>query len=378
MAGSSARRGALWAIGIVVALVVVATGGWLFVVHQMKERIIETLGPNGSVEEIDVGFGHVTLSRVRLRGPKDWPAADAMRAERIVLDVDMHSLIARPIHLRTVSVDNYYLSIVRSADGRVRILPGLKETAREADAKPDSKERTEREEHAREEKLIDRVSFERGSMEFYDSTVQDPPYRVLIGDARATVEHIHLPALTGRTDLAMTGSIKGPSHTGTVTWGGWMIIANKDSQTRATLRNVDVATLDPYLLKKAGAKAAVTGGTIDMVVDATVKDYRIHAPGTLTLNHLQISDTGNALDTFLSIPTKAAIAALSNRKEQIKLDFVLDGDLRDPKFSLNESLSKKLAAGFAKALGVSAEGVARGAGDTVRGIGNALKNLLGQ
>ncbi|SAL03321.1 hypothetical protein AWB78_06564 [Caballeronia calidae] len=375
MAGSSARRGALWAIGIIVALVVVPIGGWLFVVHQIKERIIETLGPNGSVEEIDVGFGHVTLSRVRLRGPQGWPASDAMRAERIMLDVDMHSLIAKPIHLRSVSVDNYYLSIARSADGRVRLLPGLKETAREADAKSDSKQR---EAHAREEKLIDRVSFERGSMEFFDSSVQDPPYRVLIGDARATIDHIHLPALTTRTELSMTGSIKGPSHTGNVTWGGWMIIANKDSQTRATLRNVDVATLDPYLLKKAGAKAAVTGGTIDMTVDATVKDYRIHAPGTLTLNHLQISETGNPLDTFLSIPTKAAIAALKDRKEQIKLDFVLDGDLRDPKFSLSESLSKKLAAGFAKALGVSVEGVARGAGDTVRGIGNALKNLLGE
>jgi hypothetical protein len=375
MAGSSARRGALWAIGIVVALAVVAVGGWLIAVHQIKERINETLGPNGSVEEIDVGFGHVTLSRVRLRGPKDWPASDAMRAERIVLDVDMHSLITKPIHLRSVSVDNYYLSIVRSADGRVRILPGLRETAQEANATPDSKER---EEHAREEKLIDRVSFERGSMEFFDGSVQNPPYRVLIGDARATVDHIHLPALTDRTELSMTGSIKGPSHTGNVTWAGWMVIANKDSQTRVTLRNVDVATLDPYLLKKAGAKAAVTGGTIDLSIDATVKDYRIHAPGTLTLNHLQISDAGNPLDTFLSIPTKAAIAALKDRKEQIKLDFVLDGDLRDPKFSLSESLSKKLAAGFAKVLGVSAEGVARGAGDTVRGIGNALKNLLGQ
>jgi hypothetical protein len=113
-------------------------------------------------------------------------------------------------------------------------------------------------------------------------------------------------------------------------------------------------------------------------VDANIHDYRIHAPGTLTLNHLQISDTGNGLDTFLSIPTKAAVAALKDRKDQIKLDFVLDGDLRDPKFSLQESLSKKLAAGFAKALGVSVEGVAKGTGDTVRGIGNALKSLLGQ
>lgn len=131
------------------ALVAVAIGGWLFVVHQMKERIIETLGPNGSVEEIDVGLGHVTLSRVRLRGPKDWPASDTMRAERIVLDVDMHSLISRPIHLRSVSVDNCYLSIVRSADGRVRILPGLKESARTAGGPPESRERAE---HASEER----------------------------------------------------------------------------------------------------------------------------------------------------------------------------------------------------------------------------------
>ncbi|VXC45769.1 conserved hypothetical protein [Burkholderia sp. 8Y] len=374
MAGRRAQRGARWAVGIVVALVVVVIGGWLFVAHQMKERIRETLGPNGSVDEIDVGFGQITLSRVRLRGPQDWPTTDALRAERVVLDVDMRAVLSNRVHLRDVSVDNYYLSIARSADGRVRVLPGLKDTAREADAKPGDKAA----EHAKEEKLIDRVTFERGAMEFFDASVRQPPYRVLISDARATIDHLHLPALTDRTALSMNGSIKGPSHTGAISWGGWMVIANKDSQTRATLRGVDVSTVDPYLLKKAGAKTAVTGGTIDMTIDANVRNYRIHAPGTLTLNHLQISDGDGPLDTFLSIPTKAAIAALKDRKEEIKLDFVLDGDLRDPKFSLSESLSKKLAAGFAKALGVSAEGVAKGAGETVKGIGNALKNLLGQ
>jgi len=213
-------------------------------------------------------------------------------------------------------------------------------------------------------------------MGFWGGTVGNPPYSVLISDARATADHVHLPALTDRTTLSMTGSIKGLSHTGTVTFEGWMVIATKDSQTRMTLRNVDISTLDPYLLKKAGAKSAVTGGTIDLTLDATVRDYRIHAPGTVVLNHLQITDTGNPLDTFLSIPTRAAVAALKDRRDQIKLDFVLDGNLRDPKFSLNESLSKKLAAGFAKALGVSAEGVAKGAGETVRGIGNALMNML--
>jgi len=367
-----ARRTALWLTGIAVAIVLAAVGGWFFAVHEMKQRVIETLGPLGSVEEIDVGLSQITLSRVRLRGPAGWPTTDAMRAERIVLDVDMRAALRNRVHLRNVSVDNYYLSIARTADGRVRILPDLKQAARESDARPDDKAA----QRANEEKLIDHVSFERGTMEFFDASVGNPPYRVLISDARATADHVHLPALTDRTTLSMTGSIKGLSHTGTVTFEGWMVIATKDSQTRMTLRNVDISTLDPYLLKKAGAKSAVTGGTIDLTLDATVRDYRIHAPGTVVFNDLQITDTGNPLDTFLSIPTRAAVAALKDRRDQIKLDFVLDGNLRDPKFSLNESLSKKLAAGFAKALGVSAEGVAKGAGETVRGIGNALMNML--
>ena len=90
---------------------------------------------------------------------------------------------------------------------------------------------------------------------------------------------------------------------------------------------------------------------------------------------VELWDHGDPLDTFLSIPTRAAVAALKDHG-QIKLDFVLDGNLHDPKFSLQENLSRKMAAGFAKALGVSTEGLAKGAGDTVKGIGSALKNLL--
>jgi hypothetical protein len=95
------------------------------------------------------------------------------------------------------------------------------------------------------------------------------------------------------------------------------------------------------------------------------------------LNHLQLADNGNALDTFLTIPTKIAVAALKNH-DQIKLDFELDGDLRDPKFSLNESLMKKLATGFAKVVGVNTEGVAKNAGGVVKSIGDTLKNLFGK
>jgi hypothetical protein len=70
------------------------------------------------------------------------------------------------------------------------------------------------------------------------------------------------------------------------------------------------------------------------------------------------------------------VAALKAHKGEITLHFVLDGNLRDPKFKLNENLMTELRAGFAQALGVSAEGVAKGAGQTAKGIADALRSLL--
>src|SRR4029078_1188831 len=89
--------------------------------------------------EVAAGLRELTRARVRRRGPAGWPTTDAMRAERIVLDVDMRAALRNRVHLRNVSVDNYYLSIARTADGRVRILPDLKQAARESDARPDDK-----------------------------------------------------------------------------------------------------------------------------------------------------------------------------------------------------------------------------------------------
>jgi hypothetical protein len=176
----------------------------------------------------------------------------------------------------------------------------------------------------------------------------------------------------------MTGRIKGPQHTGTVSFNGWVKIATKDSQTTTQLRGVDIVTLDPYLLKKVSAKTPVAGGTLDMTVTATVQNQQLHAPGVMTIDHLQLADTGDPLDTFLSLPTKIAVAALKRHGDRITLHFELDGNLSDPKFSLNESLATKLSSGFAEALGVNVKGVAKGVGETLKGLSGALRNLIGQ
>ncbi|ALP61869.1 DUF748 domain-containing protein [Paraburkholderia caribensis] len=379
MAMSMGKRVTLAVAGAIVLLAVVALGGWYFVQHEVKERVAEALAPLGTAERIDVGLSAITLRHVRLTAPSDWPTPDALTADEITMTPDIRDLFAHRVHLQSVVVRGFSLVLVRTASGRLEILPKLRQAvSRPGQPASEASSAADNRPPLPAEKLIDHIAFADGQFVFYDEMIRKPPYKVTVSDASATVDHIHLPDLTEPTRLSVKGSIKGPAHTGTVTFDGWMKIASKDSQTTTTLRGVDVVTLDPYLLKKAGTKTQVTGGTLDLNLQATVTSYHIHAPGTVTLHHLQLAATDDPLDTFMQIPARAAVAALKKHGDDITLHFVIDGNLRDPKFKLNESVMTELRANFAKALGVSAEGVAKGAGETVKGLGNALKNLLGQ
>ena len=373
MAMSKGKRWAIAIGGVLLVLIVVAVGALQFAQREVKERVIAALGPLGSAESIQVGLTSVHLTHVLLKAPPGWPAGDPLRADEITLTPDIRDLLTRRIHIRSVVIRGFDLAALRTKDGAIRLLPNLRQSVNKSDGEASGAVAT-----APREKLIDHISFEQGNFHFYDMTVGPPAFNVTVSNANATVDHLQLPALSEPTTLALTGSIKGPAHTGTVSFDGWIKIASKDSQTTTRLRGIDVVMLDPYLLKKTGAKAQVTGGTVDLTVDSTVSNYQLHAPGTVTIHQLQLADSDNPLDTFMSIPTKAAIAALKTHSGDITLHFVLDGNLRDPKFSVQESLMTRLGTGFAKAMGVSVEGVAKGAGETVKGLGNALKNLLGQ
>ncbi|MEM5451933.1 DUF748 domain-containing protein [Paraburkholderia guartelaensis] len=363
-------------VAIVVALLVLAALGTLYALQREAKAYVErALAPVGTAASVNVAFNlsSVELTDVRLKPPPNWPTADTLRAARITITPDLRALISHRVHIRDVTVSDFTMTVLRRESGSILILPNLREAMAQSAAPSNG---AQGESSLPQQKVIDHIGFENGTFDFYDRSVSNPPWRVTVNRAQASVDNVQLPALTEPTRVSVVGNVVGPAHTGRVTFDGWMQIANKDSQLRTTLRGVDVRTIDPYLLKKAGAKANVTGGTLDLDLNSTVRGYHLHAPGIVTLHNLQLSDSGDAVDTFLSIPTRAAVAALKAHKGEITLHFVLDGNLRDPKFKLNENLMTELRAGFAQALGVSAEGVAKGAGQTAKGIADALRSLL--
>ena len=56
------------------------------------------------------------------------------------------------------------------------------------------------------------------------------------------------------------------------------------------------------------------------------------------------------------------------REGRIEVDFVLEGRLDDPRFSLNDTLALRMAASLAERLGVSLGGVVEGVGGMIKGL----------
>ena len=175
---------------------------------------------------------------------------------------------------------------------------------------------------------------------------------------------------------------------GTIIVSGTVVPATGDSRIITRIRGADLVALEPYLLR--AGETGVERGTLDMDLEAVVRARRLHAPGTLTLNHLVLASAPHGLlGTFMGMPRAAAIASLKNAKGQVTVHFTLDGNLDDPHFSVNESLGTRVGVAMARVLGVTIGGLAKevgtfgeegvkAVGAAAQGVGGAVQRLFGK
>lgn len=357
------------AIAVVITIAVLAAAAALglhFATKALKTQVEQALGPQSEIGAITVSWSAIEVQHVRIPGPQGWPTEDALRAERIVIEPDLQSLISAKIHVRRISIEQAYVSVLRAHNGRLRLLPSLLEapakTGGNAAAVPAVS--------------IGSIQLRDGALEFFDATIKQPAHKIRLEQLQAKVEDLHVPGLAGRTGVQLDGVIKGVQRNGKFSIHGWAEIADKNSEIKTTLHGVDLIALQPYLIK--ASETGVRRGTLDLDLTSTVRNNRLHAPGSITLTGLELAPGGGALSTFMGVPRQAIIAALKNRNDQITIQFALEGNLSDPQFSLNESFAKRLGTSIAEGLGISIEGLARGVGSAAEGVGGLVKKLFGK
>ena len=343
------KRIAIAAAALTVAVLVAAH----YCLRALDEEILEVLGPGSSVGSTDLGRREIVLHEVRMPMPKGWikgaKVDEAASARSVRIRPELRSLIGGRARIRKLAVDHGVIVLRRAGDGRLRLLPGITEKSNEH--------------HPAQ---LDRISFTDSVLDIYDETVTQPPHYMHLEQVHGTIDHLNPPALDQRSVIDLQGVVVGAQQRGEVQLKGWIEFHSRDSQLDIRLKGVDLDTVQPYLQSKNDH--GVQHGLLNLEMTSTVREHQLRAPGTMQLSQLHFTPDKEGSGRFLGVPRAAVLNFMEKRRDPVQLDFVVEGDLGNPKFSLNEDFTTRAGVALAKVMGVSVEGVVEGVG-AVGGLG---------
>ena len=369
------KRWILVAAGILVVSALAVVIAYRIGVRLLQDEVVAALGPGSRLAELKINWFTIELLGVSIDAPKGWPAGRTFEAERVIVTPDLRSLFSRKLRIFSIAVERPYLSILRNS-GKLSFVPSLTDPERRARAQQQNGR----------EVIIARIELKEGSVDFYDATVSRPPLKTRIEQLDALIEDVAVPAAE-KTSFEIAGIVKGIKRDGLAKATGWVGPGAHNSSSRVVLENVDLVALQPYLLKKNDAR--VSRGTLDMNLVSDVRSDNLNGKGKMVLKDLTFAPSSGFFDTFMGVPRNAVISFLKDNNGAIDVDFTLSGNTKNPNFSLNESLSTRIATAMAGQLGVGITNVAEGlssvgrkgvegASSAIEGVGSAVKRLFGR
>jgi hypothetical protein len=378
----SDKKSNRWMMIVLVALIILIVAGivgFRFALGILKGKVIGALGPDSEIHDIRVGLTSVDIEGLRIKGSSDWPAADTIRADRVTIVPSLRSLFSGQYRIHSITITNPYLSLYRTKAGKLLVIPSL--LSKKADPETPSTPTV-----PTHKVTIGNIILKDGVAEFFDASVGRRPMKIRLEKIQVTIDYIVVPALDSRSRFTIKGVVKGIHQDGRADISGWADLSTKDSSIKLMLRSVDMKAIEPYLIK--ANDTGVRKGTLDLDLQSDVRNNMLKAPGKMTISDLTLAPSKGVMGTFMGVPREAVLTFLKEKGNRITLDFVLEGDINNPKFSLNETMSQRMAVSMAGLLNVSIGGVAKGAASlgkegvdaaegVVKGVGNALQGLLG-
>lgn len=374
-AGSKGRR---WARITLVGVAVLALliGAWRTALHRLETRVRDALGPDAALQDVSIGWpGIVVVDRLRLKGPKGWPAKETLRAERVEVVPALRSLFSERVVIEKVRIDGVYLSVLRNKQGKLKLLPSVFDK-KDQPTKPDSERRRI---------TIDEVELDDATVDLYDASVQDELVNLKLVNVQADLEDLRIPERDAHTKLAVNGTVKGgddedgKAGDGRFSVKGWLEVASRESDLVIKLEDVDLKPLEPYLLRRS--ETGVKRGRMSLDVHSKVRNRQLDAPGTLVLKDLKLKPAEGIARTFMGVPRSAVLLSLKSSEDTITLHFTLSGDLGDTQFSLNETLPVRVTVGMAQSLGVGLVDIVKDVGSfgggALEATGEAIGKLFG-
>lgn len=328
------RKLFIFAAAIVLILAVVSAILVRYSNRILKYELEKFLGKDFSVKEIRLTWGELKAQDISYRNPG---GRQIFSTERLSLRADFLGLFRKEYVISSLSLENPYMFLEKDRKGILKnSFPKRVEGKEEKVTTPF---------------LIKHIKVTDGALDYLDEKVSKSPVLTKIRDIKLEAWGISIPLNEQFIPYSLTVRIPGNISTGTLQSTGRIKLKTKDADFKVKLDDLDITAFKPYFQKKSDVN--VTKGFLDLDMTVKISANKIHAPGRAVLKDLQFQSGTGVGKKFLSIPLYAVVAFLKDHNNQIALDFILEGDLSNPKFNVRQSLIEKITLGIAKKLGLS-------------------------
>jgi hypothetical protein len=181
-----------------------------------------------------------------------------------------------------------------------------------------------------------RLRIEQGTLDFADRSLEND-FAVTLRELEGTITGFSTePGNPARVRLEGRVAQYGAARIrGTVNLDAPKSLAN----ISATLRNVPLAELTPYIVKFAGYR--VESGRLSANLSYRVRDGRLSGQNQFTLEELQLGEKVRQ-EGVADLPLELAVALLADPQGRIRLDIPVSGNLNDPQFDFGGLVAKAL------------------------------------
>jgi len=356
-------------VGIVVILLI---GGYLllsfYAVKFIQARLQRVVGPGLTISEISVKPTHLSARGIRYEDPVS--KRNFFLIEEIKIYPALASFLRGTLGVRECRILRPSFFFYRSREGDFTgpwITP--EKERNEGGVSEDQKGEEREPVHMK----IDKFRIRKGSVDFEDRKMGEPPAQIQLRELDLELKNIQYPFISSHSPVELKGKIIGRNKDGNIYSKGWLDLKTIDMETSFQVGGIEVKVFEPYYRKRVSAE--IDSGSINMESKIALKNRIIEAPGHLELVDLHLKEGG----TVFWIPAKMLISFLKNNENRISVKFQVQGNLDDPQFNLQETILTRIAVSMAETLGIPikvvGETLMKGTGKGAEGLIEGLRSI---
>ena len=312
-----------------------------YAVKFVQARLQQWVGPGLTIAKIEINLTHLSARSIQYEDPLSKRRIFLIEEMRVY--PDLFSFLKGTLRIRECLILRPSFFFYRSREGSF-IGPWTT-----MEKKEKGKEISDDREREGKESIpikIDRFQIRKGSVDFEDRKMGEPPAQIQLRELDLEIKNIQYPFISSHSFIELKGKIRGRKRDGNIYAEGWIDLKNMDMETSFKVQEIDIKIFEPYYRRRVSAE--IEEGQTNMEAKIGVKKRMIDAPGQLELFDLHIKEGG----TVLWIPAKILVSLLKNKGNRIQIQFHVKGDMDDPQFNLQETFLIRVAVSLAEALGI--------------------------